>query len=389
MADTITLKRSAVASKVPLTTDLALGEVAINTYDGKMFIKKDNGTQSIVEIGAGGGATTLDGLTDVTITTPAAGAVLKYDGSAWINGQVDLADTDAVTGILAIGNGGTGATTQTAAFDALSPTTTKGDVIVSNGTDNIRLGVGTDGQVLTADSAQASGVKWATPSGGSSSPSLTPNTLVVQDDFVHSWPQNSNGFPTGVLANAVGNGWFVYTSNSAYPIERQAGEASHPGIVRMSSGNASMYISHSLWTNGGGTITVGSDVDSFTIITRRSGTSTQGFVGFYDSPAASPSSCIGVRFSSSVLYCRCAAGGAATESTFTNGMAANTWVQIDVKRNGSSFEFYRNGTLVQTISTNIPTTQGLAFGFHLTSSSIGSQDVDYMGYKTVTFTTRY
>lgn len=52
---TVKFKRSAVASKIPLTTDLALGEIAINTFDGKIFIKKNDGTDSIVEIGAGGG----------------------------------------------------------------------------------------------------------------------------------------------------------------------------------------------------------------------------------------------------------------------------------------------------------------------------------------------
>lgn len=65
-----------------------------------------------------------------------------------------------------ISKGGTGQTTQTEGFDALAPTTTKGDLIVSNGSDNIRRAVGSDGQVLTADSAQADGVKWATPSAG-------------------------------------------------------------------------------------------------------------------------------------------------------------------------------------------------------------------------------
>ena len=51
MAQTIKLKRSSTTGNVPTTSQLDLGELAINTADGKMFIKKDiSGTESIVEI---------------------------------------------------------------------------------------------------------------------------------------------------------------------------------------------------------------------------------------------------------------------------------------------------------------------------------------------------
>lgn len=50
MSTNINLKRSAVPSKVPLTTNLELGEVAINTYDGKMFFKKNDGSEAIVTL---------------------------------------------------------------------------------------------------------------------------------------------------------------------------------------------------------------------------------------------------------------------------------------------------------------------------------------------------
>ena len=47
----------------------------------------------------------------------------------------------------------------------LSPLTTKGDLFVYT-TEYARLPVGTNGQVLTADSAQAAGMRWADPTGG-------------------------------------------------------------------------------------------------------------------------------------------------------------------------------------------------------------------------------
>lgn len=50
--------------------------------------------------------------------------------------------------------------------DQIAPLTTKGDLLVNDGTSNVRLPVGTDAYVLTADSTQSSGVKWAPGGGG-------------------------------------------------------------------------------------------------------------------------------------------------------------------------------------------------------------------------------
>ncbi len=52
MAQTVQLKRSATEGAKPTTSDLSLGELAINTYDGAVYIKKNvSGTESIVQVG--------------------------------------------------------------------------------------------------------------------------------------------------------------------------------------------------------------------------------------------------------------------------------------------------------------------------------------------------
>lgn len=93
---------------------------------------------------------------------------------------------------------GTGTGTKTFSPDE---TTTKGDVEVSNGTTPQRLGVGTNGQVLTADSAQTLGVKWATPTTGMTDPTTTKGDIIV----------NSG---TGTVRLAVGTNAYVLTANS-------------------------------------------------------------------------------------------------------------------------------------------------------------------------------
>jgi hypothetical protein len=50
MAQTVKLKRTSTAGKVPTTSNLALGELAINTNDGKIFFEKNDGSDSIQSI---------------------------------------------------------------------------------------------------------------------------------------------------------------------------------------------------------------------------------------------------------------------------------------------------------------------------------------------------
>jgi hypothetical protein len=141
MANTVVLKRSSVQGKSPTTSDLALGELALNTTDGNLFFKRDvSGAQSILSVAtltgtqtltnktleaavltgtltAGGGVgtngqilqstgtgvqwvtrdvSTLDSLTDVVISSPTSDQVLKFNGSVWVNAASDAAVASAV-----------------------------------------------------------------------------------------------------------------------------------------------------------------------------------------------------------------------------------------------------------------------------------------------------
>ena len=50
MQQTLILRRSAVSGNKPTTTKLALGEIAINTFDGKLFIHKSGSNGASIEV---------------------------------------------------------------------------------------------------------------------------------------------------------------------------------------------------------------------------------------------------------------------------------------------------------------------------------------------------
>jgi len=54
----IRLKRSTVAGKIPTTSQLALGEIAVNAFDGEIFLKQDTAgvgiATRVIRVGAGG-----------------------------------------------------------------------------------------------------------------------------------------------------------------------------------------------------------------------------------------------------------------------------------------------------------------------------------------------
>ncbi len=153
-AGSITVTNSAPDQTVALT---GAGTTAVTgTYPNFTITSNDQYVGTVTSVGGTG---TVNGISlSGTVTS---------SGNLTLGGTLSgVSLSTQVTGTLPIANGGTGQTTAVAAFDALAPTTTKGDLIVNDGSDNVRLAVGTNAYVLTADSTTASGVKWAAVSAG-------------------------------------------------------------------------------------------------------------------------------------------------------------------------------------------------------------------------------
>ena len=90
MAQTVKLKRSSVASKVPTASDLELGELAMNTVDGKVYFEKNDGSPSVQTI------LTTDSQTTGSIDLIGAvtASYFKGDGSKVTN--VEATDPNSV-----------------------------------------------------------------------------------------------------------------------------------------------------------------------------------------------------------------------------------------------------------------------------------------------------
>lgn len=138
-----------------------------------------------------------------------------------------------------IANGGTGQTTATAAFNALDPLTTKGDIIVHNGTDSVRIAVGSNNQVLTADSAQTEGVKWATPSASFlpwTEVTGTSQALVVNNGYI----ANNAALVTLTLPTTASIGDIIHVTGKGaggWRIAQNAGQTVYFGSSSTTTGS--------------------------------------------------------------------------------------------------------------------------------------------------------
>ena len=136
----------------PTLNQNTTGSAATLTTSRSIYGNAFNGSADLTQIiastygGTGNGFAKISGpaTSEKTFTLPNASATI-------------LTDNAAVT----IAQGGTGQTSQTAAFDALSPLTTQGDMIYYNGTDNVRLAKNTSATRYLSNTGTGNNPAWA------------------------------------------------------------------------------------------------------------------------------------------------------------------------------------------------------------------------------------
>jgi hypothetical protein len=162
-------------SQVPTFAVNARGQLtsATNTNIAIAGSQITSGTVAIVN--GGTGANSQQGAMNALAGATTSGSFLRGNGTNVSMSTIQAADVPTlnqnttgnaanVTGTVAIANGGTGQNTKANAFNALSPITTTGDIIIGTGTNaSSRLGIGTVGYVLTSTGTTAT---WQAATGG-------------------------------------------------------------------------------------------------------------------------------------------------------------------------------------------------------------------------------
>jgi hypothetical protein len=162
---TITGVNTATIARAGADTINGAASTVLNSAYASSLLRTDGASKWSFNPSAAGGAVTLTG--DVTGTGSGSFAATIAAGAVTLAKQANLAANSIQgnnTGAAAVPL----ALTVAQAAALIIPVTTKGD-LQGYSTLAIRIPIGTDTWVLTADSAQAAGLKWAAPSGGGTS----------------------------------------------------------------------------------------------------------------------------------------------------------------------------------------------------------------------------
>ena len=228
--------------------------------------------------------------------------------------------------------------------------TTKGDLIAATGASTpARLGVGANGQVLTADSAEASGVKWVTPTSGS----LTWTSRYNPDNV--AW--NGIAWNGSNLYVAVGESGKLYSSTNGTTWTVRTSGFGANAINDVQFGNG-LFVA----VGANGTITTSSDGTTWTARTSNMSTNTM----------------VKVIYANSLWVAVGTGGGTTNTGGLTYSSDGITWTRKSQSLTVGTYykDIIWNGTnwiIVGTVSTN-------NYLYATTPSGTWTAAVEFRGY---------
>lgn len=195
-----------------------------------------------------------------------------YAGSSFVETQtVTAIGTDPInfsqftfsaTAVLLKANNLSDVASVTTSFNNISPSTTKGDLITNDGTNDVRQGVGGNGTLLQANSGVTNGIQWTT--------ATYPTTTTVSEILYSSAGNvisglattnggvlvtNNTGVPS-MLANPAAVGRILQSANAAistWSSSSYPSGAGTAGKLPISDGT-NFILSTSIWPNTVGTV---------------------------------------------------------------------------------------------------------------------------------------
>jgi hypothetical protein len=153
--------------------------------------------------------------------------------------------------ISSTGPSGTGIVTINSTPSGTSPLTTKGD-LYGYGTTNARIPVGTDGYVLTADSTQAVGLKWAAGGGSMTYPAA--NTIGVSNSGATAWRSPLYSDITALFGSGSCSGYLKSDGTCSTPSGGVSSINGVPGAFTFSGSDVSCSTTTCTFTGSGSVI---------------------------------------------------------------------------------------------------------------------------------------
>jgi hypothetical protein len=247
MANKVLLKKSSVSGKVPLTTDLDYGEVALNYADGKLYYKNSSNVISSISSSSGGGTSSIIAIDAKSYTATAAQTTFLVSYAppfvdVYVNGvHLTSSEYTATNGTSVV----------------LGTSCNAGDEVELRGYSSVAIsGTAAAGKFLASDGS--GGLVYQTaPTGGGGSTGYT-NTYVLTGT-------TTNATQTEIFVNGVANSRIPIATNvTAYYTMDIA--ARRTDVV----GECAAFYLKSLATNVNGTV---SDVGSvYEVVVSRSDT---------------------------------------------------------------------------------------------------------------------